>query len=81
LVKVCGLAFLNNPEQTWQLKPEGGKPIRNEFIVKTSTGPRNVTVKFAAHGDFEKSGFKAWERTLTVGAGASATVNATLDKD
>jgi hypothetical protein len=29
----------------------------------------------------EKSGFKTWERTLTVGAGATATVNATLDKE
>jgi hypothetical protein len=29
----------------------------------------------------EKSGFKAWERTLAVGAGATANVNATLDKE
>jgi hypothetical protein len=29
----------------------------------------------------EKSGFKAWERTLAVGAGGTANVNATLDKD
>ena len=29
----------------------------------------------------EKSGFKAWERTLAVGAGAAANVNATLDKE
>ena len=28
----------------------------------------------------EKSGFKTWERTLSVSAGASATVNPTLDK-
>ncbi len=28
----------------------------------------------------EKAGFKIWERTLTVNAGATATVNATLDK-
>src|SRR5258708_37813761 len=27
-----------------------------------------------------KSGFKTWERTLTVGAGATATVDATLEK-
>jgi hypothetical protein len=28
----------------------------------------------------EKSGFKTWERTMTVGAGATATVDATLEK-
>ena len=28
----------------------------------------------------EKSGFKMWERTLTVGAGATATVDPTLEK-
>jgi len=28
----------------------------------------------------EKIGFKTWERTLTVGAGATATVNTTLEK-
>jgi len=29
----------------------------------------------------EKPGFKAWERTLTVSAGTTATVNPTLDKE
>ena len=29
----------------------------------------------------EKSGFKAWERTLAVGAGGNANINATLDKE
>jgi PEGA domain len=47
-------------------------------------GSTPSTLKLAA-GDhkikIEKSGFKTWDRTLTVGAGASATVNATLDKD
>jgi hypothetical protein len=28
----------------------------------------------------EKSGFKTWERTLTVGAGATTTVDPTLEK-
>jgi len=28
----------------------------------------------------EKSGFKTWERTMTVGAGATAKVDATLEK-
>jgi hypothetical protein len=27
-----------------------------------------------------KSGFKTWERTMTVNAGTTATVNATLEK-
>jgi hypothetical protein len=40
----------------------GDKPIRNEFIVKTSTGPRKVALKFAAHGDL---GFvDRWRETL-----------------
>jgi hypothetical protein len=29
----------------------------------------------------EKLGFKIWERTLTVGAGATATVDTTLEKE
>jgi hypothetical protein len=29
----------------------------------------------------EKSGFKVWERTLAVGAGANANINATLEKE
>ena len=29
----------------------------------------------------EKSGFKVWERTLAVGAGGNANINATLDKE
>jgi len=29
----------------------------------------------------EKSGFKLWERTLAVGAGATANINATLEKE
>ncbi len=28
-----------------------------------------------------KSGFKTWERTMTVSAGATATVDATLEKE
>jgi hypothetical protein len=47
-------------------------------------GSTPSTLKLAA-GDhkirLEKSGFKMWEKTLTVGAGATATVNATLDKE
>ena len=47
-------------------------------------GSTPSTLKLSA-GDhkirLEKSGFKIWERTLTVSAGASATVNPTLDKE
>jgi len=47
-------------------------------------GSTPSTLKLAA-GDhkikLEKSGFKTWERTLTVAAGATATVNPTLDKE
>jgi hypothetical protein len=46
-------------------------------------GSTPSTLKLTA-GDhkikLEKSGFKTWERTLTVSAGASATVNPTLEK-
>jgi hypothetical protein len=47
-------------------------------------GSTPSTLKLAV-GDhkikLEKSGFKTWERTLTVSAGASATVNPTLQKE
>ena len=47
-------------------------------------GSTPSTLKLAA-GDhkikLEKAGFKTWERTLTVSAGATATVNPTLDKE
>lgn len=47
-------------------------------------GSTPSTLKLAA-GDhkikLERPGFKSWERTLTMGAGATATVNATLDKE
>lgn len=47
-------------------------------------GSTPSTLKLAA-GDhkikLEKSGFKTWERTLSVSSGASATVNPTLEKE
>lgn len=47
-------------------------------------GSTPSTLKLAA-GDHkikvEKAGFKTWERTLTVSAGATATVNPTLEKE
>lgn len=47
-------------------------------------GSTPSTLKLTA-GDhkvkLDKSGFKTWERTLTLGTGATPTINATLDKD
>lgn len=47
-------------------------------------GDTPSTLKLAA-GDHkvkvEKSGFKIWEKTLTVSAGTFVTVNPTLDKE
>jgi hypothetical protein len=47
-------------------------------------GSTPSTLKLTA-GDhkirLEKPGFKAWARTLTLDAGTSPTVNATLDKE
>jgi hypothetical protein len=63
--------------------------------IKTTPGGAEITVdeKFMgstpsslrlAVGDhkikLEKSGFRTWNKTLTVGAGAAATVDATLEK-
>jgi hypothetical protein len=60
--------------------PDGADITVDEKYV----GSTPSTLKLAA-GDhkikLEKSGFKIWERTLTVNAGASAMVNATLDKE
>ena len=42
-------------------------------ILKLAPGEHKVKL--------EKSGFKTWEKTLTVGAGAMTTVNSTLDKE
>lgn len=70
-------------------------PVLSSVEVKSTPDGADITVddkymgntpstlKLAA-GDhrikLEKHGFKTWERTLTVGEGATATVNATLDK-
>jgi PEGA domain len=74
----------------------GGDPALSSVEVKSSPDGAEITVdekymgsapstlKLTA-GDhkikLEKSGFKIWERTLTVGAGATATINPTLDKE
>lgn len=59
--------------------PDGADiTVDDKFVGSTPS-----TLKLAP-GDhkikLEKPGFKAWERTLTVGAG-TANVNATLDKE
>ena len=73
----------------------GADPILSTVDVKSTPDGAEITVdeKFVGNtpsslrlsaGDhkikLEKSGFKNWERTMTVGAGATATVNATLEK-
>jgi hypothetical protein len=74
----------------------GTDPLLTSVEVKSTPDGADITVddkymgstpstlKLAA-GDhkikLEKSGFKTWERTLTVSAGATATVNPTLDKE
>jgi PEGA domain-containing protein len=74
----------------------GSDPVLSSVEVKSTPDGADITVdekymgstpstlKLAA-GDhkvkLEKSGFKTWERTLTVTAGTTATVNATLDKE
>src|SRR5712692_4248155 len=59
--------------------PEGAEiTVDEKFMGSTPSSLR------LAAGDhkirLEKSGFKTWERTLTVGAGATATVDAALEK-
>lgn len=60
--------------------PDGAEiTVDDKFMGSTPS-----TVKLAP-GDhkikLDKSGFKSWERTLTVNAGTTATVNPTLDKE
>jgi PEGA domain-containing protein len=74
----------------------GGDPIVSSVEVKSAPDGADITVddKYVGStpsilklttGDhkikLEKSGFRTWERTLTVTAGATATVNPTLDKE
>src|SRR5882724_409468 len=59
--------------------PEGAEITVDEKFM----GSTPASLRLAA-GDhkirLEKSGFKIWERTLTVGAGATATIDPTLEK-
>jgi hypothetical protein len=74
----------------------GADPVLSAVEIKSTPDGAEITVddKFMgstpstvklAPGDhkikLEKSGFKVWERTLTVNAGTTATVNPTLDKE
>lgn len=77
-------------------QPANGGPVFSSVEIKSNPDGADITVddkymgstpstlKLAA-GDhkikLEKPGFKTWERTLTVGEGSSATVNATLEKE
>src|SRR5713101_7597479 len=73
----------------------GADPVLSTVDLKSTPDGAEITVdeKFMgstpsslrlAGGDHKisltKSGFKAWERTMTVSAGATATVDATLEK-
>jgi hypothetical protein len=74
----------------------GSDPIPSSVEVKSTPDGADITVdekymgstpstlKLAARDHkvkLEKPGFKTWERTLTLAAGATPTVNATLDKE
>lgn len=85
-----------SPAAPVALGANGGESILSSVEVKPTPDGAEITVdekymgstpstlKLAA-GDhkikLEKSGFKTWERTLTVTAGTTATVNPTLDKE
>jgi hypothetical protein len=60
--------------------PDGAEITVDEKFMGSTPSSLRLTV-----GDHKirlsKSGFKTWERTMTVGAGATATVNATLERE
>jgi PEGA domain len=59
--------------------PDGAEiTVDDKFMGST---PSSLRLAVGNHKiKLGKSGFKAWERTMTVSAGATATVDATLDK-
>ncbi len=74
----------------------GADPVLSSVEVKSSPDGAEITVDDKYMGStpstlklapgehkvkLEKSGFKTWERTLTVGAGTTTTVSPTLDKE
>jgi PEGA domain len=60
--------------------PDGAEiTVDDKFMGST---PSSLRLGVGDHKiQLGKSGFKTWERTMTVSAGANATVNATLDKE
>lgn len=59
--------------------PDGAEITVDEKFMGST--PSSLRLSVGEHKiKLEKSGFKTWERTMTVGAGATATVNATLEK-
>ena len=59
--------------------PDGAEiTVDEKFMGSTPSSLRLAVGKHKIK--LEKSGFKSWERTMTVSAGATATVNATLEK-
>jgi hypothetical protein len=59
--------------------PDGAEITVDEKFMGST--PSSLRLPVGDHKiKLEKTGFKIWERTLTVGAGATATVNATLEK-
>ncbi len=60
--------------------PDGAEIIVDDRFMGSTPSSLRLAV-----GDHKiklgKSGFKTWERTMTVGAGATATVDATLEKE
>ena len=59
--------------------PDGAEiTVDDKFMGST---PSSLRLRAGDHKiRLEKSGFKTWERTMTVGAGATAKVDATLEK-
>src|SRR6267143_1742328 len=59
--------------------PDGAEiTVDDKFMGST---PSSLRLAVGAHKiRLGKTGFKTWERTMTVGAGATATVDATLEK-
>jgi hypothetical protein len=59
--------------------PDGAEITVDEKFMGST--PSSLRLSAGEHKiKLEKSGFKTWQRTMTVSAGATATVNATLEK-
>jgi hypothetical protein len=92
----AGAATIPPPTDAAPAQNENSVSALSTVDIKSTSDGADITVdeKFMgstpsslrlAAGDhkikLEKAGFKTWERTLTVGAGATATVGATFDKE